>query len=309
MRIVSLLPSLTELVCALGHQESLVGVTHECDFPPGVESLPHLTRSWMDTDASSTEIDELVSAQHQGLYELDEGLLAELKPDLILTQEQCDVCAVNEETVREAAGRLQGSPIVESFNPTDLEGVFAMFRRVGELLDCASEAGSIVAGFKLSAGEIARLKRAAGTRASSPRRVLLLEWLDPPFCSGHWNPEIIDRAGGVEVIGQPGQPARRLTWKQVVASKPDVVIAAPCGFNLPRAEFELKKIDHRPEWRELPAVQRGAVVVVDGSAFFSRPGPRLETSLRIAAAAIDPETCSEPAPPVGRGWKRLTVAT
>ena len=154
MRIVSLLPSITELVCALGRKEDLVGVTHECDFPPGVESLPHLTRSWMDPDAPSSEIDELVSSQHQGLYELDEDLLAELEPDLILTQEQCDVCAVNEETVREAANRLPGSPRVESFNPNDLESVFAMFRKVGELLDCGSEAGSIVAGFKLTAGEV-----------------------------------------------------------------------------------------------------------------------------------------------------------
>ena len=135
MRIVSLLPSLTELVCALGHQEELVGVTHECDFPPGVESLPFLTRSRIDADATSAEIDELVSAQQGSLYELDEEVLAALKPDLILTQEQCDVCAVNEATVREAAERLPGSPRVESFNPTDLEGVFGMFRRVGELLD------------------------------------------------------------------------------------------------------------------------------------------------------------------------------
>ena len=273
------------------------------------KSLPHLTRSWMDTDAESAEIDELVSAQHQGLYELDEELLAELKPDLILTQEQCDVFAVNEETVRETADRLPGSPRVESFNPTDLESVFAMFRKIGDLVDCGSEAGSIVAGFKLAVGEILRMRKAAGVNSASPRRVLLLEWLDPPFCSGHWNPEIIERAGGVEVIGQAGQPSRRLTWKQVAASKPDVVIAAPCGFKLPRAERELKRIEERPEWRELPAVKAGAVVVADGSAYFSRPGPRLETSLRIAAAAIDPDHRADLAPVPGCAWKRWLPAT
>ena len=302
MRIVSLLPSLTELVCALGHQDDLVGVTHECDFPPGVESLPFLTRNQIDPEASSAEIDELVPAHHDGLYELDEEVLAGLAPDLILTQEQCDVCAVNEETVREAAERLPGSPRVESFNPTNLEEVFAMFRRVGELLDERAEARSLIAGFNLTAGEISRRRKAADSGATSPRRVLLLEWLDPPFCSGHWNPEIIDRAGGVEVIGQAGAPSRRLTWKQVAAARPEVVIVAPCGFKLERVELELRAIEHRPEWRDLPATRQGAVVLADGSAYFSRPGPRLETSLRIAAAAIDPERCASLAPPPGRGW-------
>jgi len=300
MRIVSLLPSLTELVCALGHQQDLVGVSHECDFPPGVEALPVLTRSQIDPEAASAEIDELVPAHQDGLFELDEEVLAGLAPDLILTQEQCDVCAVNEEAVREAAQRLPGSPSVESFNPTSLEEVFEMFRRVGELLDERAEARSIIAGFKLTVGEIARQRNADG--GGPLRRVLLLQWLDPPFSSGFWNPEIIDRAGGVEVVGQAGAPARRLTWKQVAAARPEVVIVAPCGFTLERAELELRAVEHRPEWRDLPATRQGAVVLADGSAYFSRPGPRLETSLRIAAAAIDPERCTSLAPPAGRGW-------
>ena len=303
MRIISLLPSITELVCALGRQGDLVGVTHECDFPPGVQALPHLTRSWIDTEAPSAEIDELVSEQHQGLYELDEDLLAELAPDLILTQEQCDVCAVNEETVREAASQLSPSPRVECFNPIDLDSVFAMFRKVGEMLDRGAEAGLLVSGFKLAVGDLVRMRKAAG-RSDSPRRVLLLDWLDPPFCCGHWNPQIIDHAGGLELIGQAGKPSRRLTCKQVASNQPEVVIVAPCGFNLSRAERELKQIEQRPEWRELPAVKNGAVVVADGSAFFSRPGPRLQESLCIAAAAIDPRHCTELAPPVGEGWRQ-----
>jgi iron complex transport system substrate-binding protein len=302
MRIVSLLPSLTELVCALGHEHELVGVTHECDFPPNVASRPHLTRSRIPTKATSAEIDELVSAQHDSLYELDEEVLAGLAPDLILTQEQCDVCAVNEATVREAAERLPGSPRVVSFNPTNLDEVFAMFREVGDLLDERSEAESIIAGFKLTAGEIARRRKATG-KPSSAARVLLLEWTDPPFCCGHWNPEIIERAGGVEVIGQTGVPSKRLTWKQVAASRPDVVIVAACGFSLNRIEAEVRSIEARSEWRELPAVRHGRVVLADGSAFFSRPGPRLETSLRIAAAAIHPESCTDLAPPAGQGWR------
>ncbi len=302
MRIVSLLPSLTELVCALGHEHELVGVTHECDYPPTVQSLPPLTRNRIDPGATSAEVDELVSSQQQGLYELDEDALAEVAPDLILTQEQCAVCAVNEETVREAAARLPGSPAVESFNPQNLDDVFAMFIRVGELLECRSDAGSMVADFKLTAGEIARRRKASKSRKSEPARVLLLEWLDPPFCCGHWNPEILERAGGVEVVGQTGKPSRRITWKQVAASKPEVVIVAPCGYNLERTEIDVRAIENRPEWRDLPAVRNGGVVIVDGSAFFSRPGPRLETSLRIAAAAIDPDACTELAPPAGQGW-------
>ncbi|MGO9406568.1 MAG: cobalamin-binding protein [Acidimicrobiales bacterium] len=302
MRIVSLLPSLTELVCALGHGDDLVGVTHECDFPPGVQALPFLTRNRIAAEATSAEIDELVSSQQDGLYELEEDVLAELAPDLILTQEQCDVCAVNEKIVREAAARLQVSPTVESFNPLTLDDVFAMFRRVGDLLDCRSEADSLIAGFKLTAGEIARRRKASRAQPSTPRRVLLLEWLDPPFSCGHWNPEIIERAGGVEIIGQSGVPSRRLTWKQVAAGRPEVVIVAACGFKLERAELDVRALEDRPEWRDLPAVRNGGVVIADGSALFSRPGPRLETSLRVAAAAIDPETCADLAPAAGQVW-------
>jgi iron complex transport system substrate-binding protein len=160
----------------------------------------------------------------------------------------------------------------------------------------------MIAGFKLNAGEIARRSRTSRARYSQPRRVLLLEWLDPPFSSGHWNPEIIERAGGFEVIGQAGLPSRRLTWKKVAAVRPDVVIVAPCGFNLERGKIELSSIQDRPEWCGLPAVQSGGVVIADGSALFSRPGPRLRTSLHVAAAAIDPENCADLAPATGTEW-------
>ena len=306
MRIASLLPALTELVCALDRNGDLVGVSHGCDYPPGVESLPFLTRSRISAEGTSAEIDDRVSAQRDGLYELEEEVLASLDPDLILTQEQCDVCAVNDETVREAAARLPGSLSVESFNPINLDGVFAMFRRVGDLLDNRSRADSLVADFELTAGEIARRHKTAAGQFSA-LRVLLLQWLDPPFSCGHWNPEIIERAGGVEVIGQAGVPARRLTWKEVAASRPEVVIVAPCGFKLERAEIELRAIESRAEWRDLPAVRGGRVVLADGSAYFSRPSPRLEASLRIAAAAIDPEHCGDLAPPEGQGWLRWAV--
>jgi iron complex transport system substrate-binding protein len=305
MRIVSLLPSLTELVCDLGRGDDLVGVTHECDYPAGVEKLPHLTRSRIPTAATGGEIDALVSQQAGSLYELDEDRLAELRPDLILTQEQCDVCAVNEVTVRRAADRLPGQPRVESVNPTTLAEVFAMFRRVAVLLDRIEPAERLVAKFDATAREIARRRAALGDSRPTiePPRVLLLEWLDPPFCSGHWNPEIFQLAGGIDPIGRSGEKSRRITWDDVAASRPDAIVVAPCGFTLERGESELDELGDRLEWCDLAAVRNGCVVVVDGSAYFSRPGPRLEISLRIVAAAIDPACYGDLAPPEGQGWR------
>lgn len=305
MRIVSLLPSLTELVCSLGKGGDLVGVTHECDYPSGVEKLPRLTRSRIGAAATSLEIDALVAQQAGSLYELDEGLLADLKPELILTQEQCDVCAVNEATVRRAARCLRNQATVESVNPTTLGEVFSMFRRVGDLIGAARLAERLVAQFEETVCEIARRRGAAGPSGSPIERprVVLLEWLDPPFCSGHWNPEIIEKAAGVEALGGCGLKSRRVTWDEVGSSRPDVIIVSPCGYNLERSAAELDALSVRAEWRRLAAVQAGRVAVVDGSSYFSRPGPRLEASLRIAAAIIDPGSCAELAPPEELGWR------
>lgn len=298
MRIVSLLPSLTELVCALGRGDELVGVTHECDFPAGVERLPHLTRSRLAATASSAAIDAAVAEQGGSLYDLDGDALARLRPDLILTQEQCDVCAVNEATVRRVAAGLPGAPRVESVNPTCLADLDSMFRRIGDLLEARAAAEGLIARFAATAGEIAR------RREGRPlRRVVVLEWFDPPFSAGHWNPEIVALAGGVEVLGAAGGRSRRLAWEEVAAADPERIILSPCGFTLERTAAELDALVRRPEWSGLAAVRRGGVALVDGSAYFSRPGPRLEASLRIAAAAIDPETCRDLAP--DSGWRLL----
>lgn len=301
MRIVSLLPSLSELVYALGRGDDLVGVTHECDFPPGVERLAHLTRSRIPADAPSGAIDAMVAEQGGSLYELDAGLLADLRPDLILTQAQCDVCAVNEASVRRVAERLPDSPHVESVNPIDLAGVHAMFLRVGELLGARAEAAAIVGRFREMAAEVAR--RRSGREAP---RVVLLEWADPPYISGHWNPELIALAGGIEAIGRAGSPSRRVSWEQITRAQPEVLLLSPCGFALERTAAEAEHLRATsPEWRALPAVRDGRVVLVDGSSYFSRPGPRLEASLAIAAAAIDPGRCSDLAP--AEGWRPLLV--
>ena len=303
MRIVSLLPSLTELVADLGRGADLVGVTHECDFPPGVERLPHLSRSRIPTSASSSAIDTMVAEQGGSLYELDAALLAQLQPDLILTQAQCDVCAVNEATVRRVATGLPGSPPVESVNPTCLAEVHAMFRRVGDLLGARDAAERLIAEFAATAAEVARRRQ-----GRPPRRVLLLEWFDPPYASGHWNPELIGLAGGVEVIGRPGARSRRLSWEEVAAADPEIILLTPCGFTLDRSEAELPALLARPEWSRLSAVQAGGVVLVDGSAYFSRPGPRLEASLRIAAAAIEPDRLRRPGPSPS-SWPPAATAT
>ncbi len=227
-----------------------------------------------------------------------------MKPDLILTQEQCDVCAVNEATVRRAAAALPGSPRVESVNPTTLGEVFAMFGRVGNLLHADDRAEELRARFETARNEIIACRPSApnGGGAFAPRRVLLLEWLDPPFSSGHWNPEIIEIAGGIEVLGRAGAKSRRLTWDEIAERRPEVIIVALCGFSLERTTAELRTFQDRPEWRGLTAVQSGSVAIVDGSSYFSRPGPRLTESLRIAAAAIDPQRCGTLAAPDGHGW-------
>jgi len=262
-----------------------------------------LTRSRIPTSAESAEIDAMVAGQGGSLYELDAERLARLKPDLILTQEQCDVCAVNEATVRRAAASLPGGVSVESVNPTNLAGVHAMFRRVGDLLGARDEAESLVATFESTAGEIAL--RVGGR---TPRSTVLLEWFDPLFSSGHWNPEILARAGGAEALARAGERSRRISWDDLARADPDVIVLSPCGFSLERSKAELPALLARPEWTSLRAARAGDVVLVDGSAFFSRPGPgpRLEASLRIAAAALAPVACGDLAAP--DGWERLAVS-
>jgi iron complex transport system substrate-binding protein len=233
----------------------------------------------------------MVAEQGGSLYDLDEDGLAELQPDLILTQEQCDVCAVNEATVRRAALRLPGKPAVESVNPTDLAGIFAMFRRVGELLDSTDEAEALVDRFEATTQFIA--ERLRGRPATS---VVVLEWLDPPFSSGHWNPEIIARAGGEEMIGKPLEKSRRIAWREVAQADPEFLLVSACGFSIDRAEEDLTALSGRRDWQDLRAVRNGRVAVTDGSAYFSRPGPRLEASLRIAAASLNPEFFPDFAP-------------
>jgi iron complex transport system substrate-binding protein len=293
-RIVSLLPSATEIVCGLGLGDRLVAVTHECDYPPFVRELPKATRTLVPKDAPSGGIDRLVRERLQGqraLYSLDLPALEALRPDLIVTQALCDVCAVAEQEVQDAACRLPGRPRVVNLEPETLAQVFDAIRLV------AREAGVEAKGEETVRALEARVAAVtARTAALSHRpRVALLEWLEPPFSCGHWSPGLVRLAGGEEILGQEGRPSRTLRWDEVAAAQPEVVFVACCGFDLERALEDLHALRERPAWRELPAVRAGHVHVADGSQYFSRPGPRLVDSLEILAHALHPGV--HPLPP------------
>lgn len=288
MRIVSLLPSATEILCLLGLDDQLVGVTHECDYPARVRALPKVTHTLIPTDAPSAEIDQLVQERLRGtraLYTLDRPMLEALQPELIVTQALCDVCAVAEEEVRAAACTLPGLPRVINLEPETLTEVFDAIRVVAEAAGVADRGETAVR--QLSARVEAVVARA--TAVTYPPRVALLEWLDPPFSSGHWSPELVRLAGGIEGLGAEGKKSRRLSWDEVMAWAPEVVMIACCGFSVERTIEDVRQLVRVPGWLELPAVREGRAFVVDGSAYFSRPGPRLVDSLELMAYAISPE--------------------
>ncbi|MCS6948433.1 MAG: cobalamin-binding protein [Steroidobacteraceae bacterium] len=306
MRIVSLLPSATEIICALGLEEYLVGVTHECDFPAFVDALPKVTRTLIPSGATSAEIDRLVRERlrtNRALYMLDLPMLEALRPDLLVTQALCDVCAVAEEEVRAAACELPGSPRVVNLQPQTLHDVFASIRQVAEAAGVERRADALIA--RLTQRVEAVATRSARRRVPPPR-VALLEWLDPPFCCGHWSPELVRLAGGTEGLGRAGQPSRTLRWEDVCAFQPQVVFIACCGFTVERTLFDVERLAEVPSWRELPACRAGEVYVTDGAQYFSRPGPRLVDSLEMLAHTLDPTLHPLPAdvpPPV-----RLTAS-
>ena len=290
MRIVSLLPSATEIVCALGLADQLVGVTHECDYPPVVKDLPQVTRTLIPHDAASGEIDALVRERLQtqrALYTLDGEALTRLRPDLLITQTLCDVCAVAEAEVQAASCRLPGPPRVLSLEPMSLPDVFETLRQVGQATGTEGRAARVVADLQR------RVERVTARTAAIPPgdrpRVAFLEWIDPPFCGGHWNPALVEMAGGVDVLGRAGQPSRTRAWEDIVAARPDVLFVACCGFSAARARQDLPLLEARPGWPDLPCVRTGRVYVADGNAYFSRPGPRLVDSLEILAHALHPQ--------------------
>ena len=300
MRIASLLPSATEIVCALGLEDQLVAVTHECDFPIGVKRKPVVTASVLTPNAGSGAIDRHIQRLvHEGssIYHLDADRLAALDPDLILTQELCQVCAVSYPIVETAARRLGGSTQLVSLEPESLSDVYAHVQLVGRLTDRIDEATVVVAGLQQRVSAVTSL-----VAQRKPRRVLCVEWIDPLFGSGHWTPELVELAGGQDLLGSRRQPARVIAWDEVLAAAPDVMVVMACGFSLDRSLQEMPLLEQRPGWEALPAVRGGDVYVVDGNAYFSRPGPRLVDSIEIMAGLLHPDLVARAASDVARRW-------
>jgi len=287
MRIVSLLPSATEMICALGLRDDLVGVTHECDFPASVRNLPKVTRTAIPVHASSAEIDELVRRRFSEglpLYELNAELLADLRPDLIVTQALCDVCAVSETDVRAAAAAMRPAPMVVNVAPSSLADVFVAMEDVARAAKLADGGERVIGELKRRVQSLVARYQAAAPRAS----VVFLEWLDPLFCGGHWNPELVALAGGIELIGKAGVASRRIEFDELRGADPDMIFIACCGYSQERAQADLPILEAKAGWKDLKAVRNSRVYVADGSSYFNRPGPRLVESLEMLAMAIQP---------------------
>jgi iron complex transport system substrate-binding protein len=300
MRIVSLLPSATEIVCAIGLGDELVGVTHECDWPPEVLGKPVVTRSVYDLEGTpSRTIHQLVdSAVHGGssLYALDDDALEAIEPDLILTQELCNVCAVSYREVNEVARAIDADIQVVSLEPTSLEGIFNTITTVGALTESEDATVDLVEGLRARLGTVEQTAQRRRDRGHSPRRVVGLDWLDPPFAVGHWVPEQIRRAGGWDLLGEPGERSVETTWGAVRDVDPEMLVLMPCGFHLADTVAEWERTPRPTFWEELTAVRRGQVFAVDGSAYYSRPGPRVVDGIELLAEIFDPDTFIDTAP-------------
>ena len=289
VRIASLLPSATEIVCALGLEEQLVGVSHSCDYPPTVKNLPRLTRTTVPVEASSREIDTFVReylGSNNALYQLDVSALEQCRPDLVVSQRLCDVCAVSADEVDAVMCRIPGQPRHIDLNPGCMADIFDDIAKV------AQAAGVPDAGDRLVASLQERIRNVSDrSHTIDPKerpRLAVIEWLDPPFNSGHWMPELVEAAGAVDVLGPRGARSFAISWDDVLAARPDVVLISVCGFDLERSRRELELIQQHPGWLALRE-QVDEILLIDGDAFFVRPGPRLVDALESLARTLHPE--------------------
>ena len=294
MRIVSLLPSATEIVFALGLGDELVGRTHECDYPVEATAIPVVTADVGATStASSREINARVAASIHGgssIYRLDLEALADAHADLILTQELCAVCAVSYREVTDAVRQLDADSTVVSLEPTSIEGIFNTISTIGAMSEAEDEAVGLI---EILRERLARIENRVLERRLEgipPRRVACLEWVDPPFASGHWVPEQVRRAGGWDLLGRIGEPAAETTWEQIREVDPEQLMLIPCGFDASRTAVEWKRArPDRPAWvANLTAIRGGEVYALDGSSYFSRPGPRIIDGVALLADLFDP---------------------
>ncbi len=301
MRIYSFIPSATETVFALGLGDQLCGVTHECDYPPEARRKPVVIRSLVDSSGmTQRDIDGRVveSMSHgHGLYTIDKSVLRENAPDVVITQELCDVCSVSLRDVVSTISELSESCRVVSLKPRGLRGVLEDIVTVGEACDAEPEARRLVASLE------ARIQRVKDTAEGLARpRVFCAEWFDPVFASGHWVPEMVEIAGGKDELGLAGQESRKIPWERVVAYDPEVLVLMPCGFDAERAEGDIPLLARNGGWRSITAVRNGEVFATNGSAYYSRPGPRLVDGLELMSKMIHPEAFGDDLPP-GQAWK------
>lgn len=292
MRIVSLLPSATEIVCELGLADLLVGVSHECDYPPDVVAdVPRVTRSTIPHGLTGNEIDRIVRARlarGESLYMLEEQLLAELQPDVLITQELCDVCAVSFHDVCVLRDRLPGDPRIVSLAPPNIEGIFADMRTIARAVGLAERGERLVARLQRKLDQVRRRV------ANQPRPgVVALEWLDPPFAAGHWVPEMIALAGGRELLGRAGERSFRVTWDDVIAAQPDVILVIPCGYSAEAARDAWEALPRPAGWFDIPAARTGRIATLDANSYCSRLAPRVVEGVIHLARRLHPHCFSD----------------
>jgi iron complex transport system substrate-binding protein len=304
-RVVSLIASATEIVCALGARDLLVGRSHECDFPPEVARLPSLTEPKFLVTGTSYDIDARVKAIVQegiSVYRVDADKLETLRPDIIVTQDQCDVCAVSLKEVEAALCAWGGRKVeIVSLKPDGLADIWEDIARVARALGRERQGKRLVEELKARMVSIAEQTGAARTRP----RGAMIEWVDPLMAGGNWMPELVQMAGGEDLFGVAGQPSPWLDWDEVVAADPDLILVHPCGFDIARTLQEMPTLERRAGWRELKAVQRDRIFVADGNQYFNRPGPRIVESLEMLAEIFHPELF--PSRHEGKGWVHYTA--
>ena len=292
-RIVSLLPAATEIAATLGLMDQVIGVSHECDFPAEANRRPRVTRCPVhNAGLTSREMDEWVRRalrENGTIYSIDEPLLRSLRPDVILTQKLCDVCAVGYDTVARLAETLSGPPQVVNLEPSSLSDIFGDIQRVSKVCDVSDRADKLIG--KLC-DRIEAVRRRANTLVHRPR-CFLMEWVDPPFCSGHWGPELVEIAGGYDPLGRKQQPSVQIEWQQVPDARPEFIVLALCGYGINRARSDYEILRRFPDFDSLPAARQGQIYLVDASAYFARPGPRIVDSAEILAGILHPEEFPE----------------
>ena len=287
-RIVSLIPSSTEIVCALGFEEQLVGRSHECDFPESVKTLPVCTEPKFNPEGASLQVDQRVKevlSQALSVYRVHADRLKALRPNIIITQSQCEVCAVDLREVQRVVAEWLDSPAeIVSLQPNTLADVWADINRVAQALGVAERGVELVAGLDERIREI----REKTEGISEKLTVVCIEWIEPLMIAGNWIPELVELAGGIDVLGDAGEHARWISWKDLCEKNPDIIVVMPCGFGIERSRQDIAVLTQRPEWPQMKAVRAGRVYVVDGNQYFNRPGPRLLESLEILAEVLHP---------------------